>query len=326
MTTQTKPRLGLVLSTVTDAPPQEFVEIGQLAESNGYESVFVNEGRGDAIACAQAIAAGTRTIITGTNIANIFFRHPFLAASTSRTVAELSEGRFILGLGMSHRALLASLDIDMGEARENLGNYVKSVRDGIQGNLGSGFLKPNASKFPVPVYIAGNTIESAAIAGAFGDGIMPFLSPLSYIPTLNQAAGDARVEHGRTAESFGCILSIPTFVSNDEAQARSAARYNLAFFAQLPNYRRQWRRAGFKTAMDAVQKVWATGNRREAAEQIPDELVESVCVFGDAQQCLAQLQAFRDAGVDVPVIAVSPVNEDRLVATRRAIIALAPSG
>ena len=325
MTNQNTPRLGLVLSTVTNAPPQEFVEIGQLAEAHGYESVFVNEGRGDAIACAQAITAGTEKIVTGTNIANIFFRHPFLAASTSRTVAELSGGRFILGLGMSHRALLASLDIDMGDARENLASYVKAVRDGIQGNLGSGFLKPNASKFPVPVYVAGNTVESAAIAGTFGDGIMPFLSPVSYIPTLNKAAADAMAEHGRQDEPFGCILSIPTFISDDEKEARSAARYNLAFFAQLPNYRRQWRRAGFKTAMDEVQKIWASGNRREAAEQIPDELIEGVCVFGNAEQCLGQLQAFRDAGVDVPVIAVSPVNEDRLVATRKAIVALAPS-
>lgn len=326
MTNNKIPRLGLVLSTVTDAPPQEFVEIGKLAESHGYESVLVNEGRGDAIACAQAIAAGTTKIVTGTNIANIFFRHPFLAASTSRTVAELSQGRFILGLGMSHRALLASLDIDMGDARANLGSYVKAVRDGIQGNLGSGFLKPNASKFPVPVYVAGNTIESAAIAGQFGDGIMPFLSPVFSIPTLNKAAADSMAEHGRKGEAFGCILSIPTFVSDDEDQARSAARYNLAFFAQLPNYRRQWRRAGFKTAMDAIQNISESGgSRREGAEQIPDELIESVCVFGNATQCLAQLQAFRDAGVDVPVIAVSPVNEDRLVATRKAIVALAPS-
>jgi alkanesulfonate monooxygenase SsuD/methylene tetrahydromethanopterin reductase-like flavin-dependent oxidoreductase (luciferase family) len=325
MSTQPVERLGIVLSTVTDAPPQEFVEIGQLAEAHGFESIYVNEGRGDAIACAQAIALGTKQIVTGTNIANIFFRHPFLAASSSRTVAELSEGRFILGLGMSHRAMLASLNIDMGDARKALGDYTIAVRDALRGNAGSGFLKQTASRYPVPVYVAGNTVESAKLAGACGDGIMPFLSPLSSLRTLNDAALEARIEHARETEPFGCILSIPTFISDDEEQARSAARYNLAFFAALPNYRRQWRRAGFKTAMDAVQRILQSGSRSEAAQQIPDELVESVCVFGNPSQCNAQLQAFRDVGVDVPVIAVSPVNEDRLVATRKAIVALAPN-
>ena len=47
-------------------------------------------------------------------------------------------------------------------------------------------------------------------------------------------------------------------------------------------------------------------------------------MFGDPAQCRRQLQAFRDAGVDVPVLAVSPVNEERLSATRKAIAALAP--
>ena len=48
-----------------------------------------------------------------------------------------------------------------------------------------------------------------------------------------------------------------------------------------------------------------------------------VCVFGTASDCRRQLQAFCTAGADLPVLAVSPVNEDRLVATRKAIVALA---
>jgi alkanesulfonate monooxygenase SsuD/methylene tetrahydromethanopterin reductase-like flavin-dependent oxidoreductase (luciferase family) len=324
MTNASKQRLGIVLSTVTEGSPQEFVEIGQLAEANGYESVFVNEGRGDALACAEAIALGTQRIDTGTNIANIYFRHPFLAAATTRIVAELSAGRFILGLGMSHRSMLSSLGIDMSNARDALQNYIESVVSGLRGEAGTRILKQPLSKFSAPVYVAGNTVESAAIAGKFGDGLMPFLTPLSHLPTLIEAARDGRSESGRDGATLGCILSIPTFVSEHEAAARSAARYNLAFFAQLPNYRRQWRRAGFKTAMDSVQEILKAGTRKEAATQIPDALIDEVCVFGTPERCRRQLQAFRDAGADVPLLAVSPVNEDRLTATRTAITALAP--
>ncbi len=325
MTNKSSNRLGIVLSTVTEGPPQEFVEIGQLAESYGYESVFVNEGRGDALACSEAIALGTTTINVGTNIANIYFRHPFLTASSARTIAELSNGRLILGLGMSHRGLLASIGIDMGDAREALQGYVKSVADGLQGEAGSGIFKQPPAKFPVPIYVAGNTVESAAIAGTIGNGLMPFLTPQSHLPTLLDAANTARTAANRDDGKFGCILSIPTFVSEDEVAARSAARYNLAFFAQLPNYRRQWRRAGFKRAMDSVQKTLKAGTRKEAAAQIPDELIDQVCVFGTPNRCRQQLQAFRDAGADLPLLAVSPVNEDRLIATRKAVTVLAPN-
>jgi len=153
--------------------------------------------------------------------------------------------------------------------------------------------------------------------------LMPFLSPRGYLPTLVAEARASAARAGRNLDECACVLSIPTFLCDDSAAARSAARYNLAFFALLPNYRRQWRRAGYGAAMDAIRTLGRGATRAEVVQHIPDELVDEVCVFGTADQCRAQLEAFRAAGADMPVIAVSPVNEDRLVATRKAIVALA---
>lgn len=314
--------LGLVLSTVTAGAPQEFVTLGQLAEGHGFEAVFVNEGRGDALACAQAIAAATTRLQVGTNIANIYFRHPFLAAASVRTIAELSGGRLRVGFGVSHRRLLGSLGIDMGDARETLRRYVATVQDGLAGRAGQGFLQQPAVAVAAPVYVAANTLETAAVAGEVGDGLMPFLTPRSALPELVDAARAAAALAGRTLDPCTCILSIPTFLSEDRAAARSAARYNLAFFALLPNYRRQWRRAGFGDAMDAIRALGETAGRREVAALIPDALVDEVCVFGTAGDCRAQLAAFHAAGADLPVLAVSPVNGERLAATREAIATL----
>lgn len=320
------PRLGIVLSTVTDASPQTLVELGQHAEARGFDAVYVNEGRGDAMASALAIALATERITVGTNIANIYFRHPFLAAQTARTIAELTAGRFVLGLGMSHRGMLKLLGIDMGNAREYLRDYTERVVAALAGDAGAGFLAPPPTRYPVPVFVAGNTVESAAVAGATGDGLMPYLTPVSHLPTLLAAAREANDARTEPAAPFGCILSMPTFVSDDEDAARSAARYNLAFFAQLPNYRRQWRRAGYGAVMDAARDMYQSGkHRRDVAAGIPDQLIEDVCVFGNVAQCRRQLDAFRAAGVDEPVLAVSPVNEGRDEATARAIEALAPA-
>jgi alkanesulfonate monooxygenase SsuD/methylene tetrahydromethanopterin reductase-like flavin-dependent oxidoreductase (luciferase family) len=314
--------LGLVLSTVTAGAPQAFVTLGRLAEAHNLDAVFVNEGKGDALACAQAIAAATTRLTVGTNIANIYFRHPFLAAASLRTIAELSDGRLRVGFGVSHRGLLGSLGIDMGDARETLRRYVATVQDGLAGRAGQGFLQQPAVGVAAPVYVAANTLETAAVAGEVGDGLMPFLTPRSALPALVAAARAAAARAGRALDPCTCILSIPTFLSEDRAAARSAARYNLAFFALLPNYRRQWRRAGFAEAMDAIRALGDGAGRREVAALIPEALVDEVCVFGTVDDCRAQLAAFHAAGADLPVIAVSPVNDERLAATRKAIVAL----
>lgn len=324
MSAGTRERLGVVLSTVTDASIAELVALGVLAETLGYEAALVNEGRGDALAVTQAIAHATSTITVGTNIANIHYRHPYLCAATARAIAEISHGRLLLGLGISHRQLLSTLGIDMGDGREALRRYADYVQRALAGQIARGMMNTPPSPYPVPVHVAGNTVESAAIAGAVGDGLMPYLTPRSHLPVLLGAARDAARAADRDVARFACCLSLPSFVSDDVEAARSAARYNLAFFAQLPNYRRQWRRAGFGAAMDELVEVARTGQRRDLAARVPDALVDEVCIVGNAAQCRAQLAAFRAAGVDLPVLAVSPVNESRDTATRRALEALAP--
>jgi len=317
-------RLGIVLSTATDAPPRELMAIGKLAEDHGYEAALVNEGRGDALACAEAIALATNTIKVGTNIANIYYRHAFLAAMTAQTIAELSEGRLIFGLGMSHRPLLESMGIEMTNPRQYLSDYTQTVKGLLNGEAGSGFFEAKACQYEVPILLAALTTASAEVAGREADGIMPFLAGRDYLGQLIKAAQDAAISVCKDPQNMDCIMSIPTFVSEDNDAALSAARHNLAFFAGLPNYRLQWRRCGFEVEMAAAELAWEGGDRRAAATAISDKMVKQVCIYGSPGQCREQIEAFRQVGAAMPVLAVSPVNEQRLAATRKAIEVLAP--
>ncbi|MGE0823183.1 MAG: LLM class flavin-dependent oxidoreductase [Candidatus Binatia bacterium] len=317
-------RLGVVLSTATEAPPKEFIDLGQLAEEKGFAAILVNEGRGDALACTEAIALKTARIQVGTNIANIYFRHPFLAAMTAATIADLSDGRLLLGFGISHRPLLESLGITMDQPRLYMRSYVQTVKAALSGKQVGSFFRPRPALHPVPVYVGAVTSESAEIGGEVADGIMPFLPARSYLTKLVAAARDAAQRVGKDPQAVDCIVSIPTFVSENIEQARSAARYNLAFFAQLPFYRKQWRRCGFVDEVNAMQEAWKKGDRRAAAALVSDRMVDEVCVFGPSSMCREQLAAFHEAGAAMPVLAVSPVNEERLAATRKALSLLAP--
>ena len=243
---------------------------------------------------------------------------------TAATISELSDGRLLLGLGISHRPLIESLGMKMEHPRQYMRSYVQTVKQALGGQPIGSFFRPRPSVHPVPVYVAAVTSESAEVGGELADGIMPFLPSRSYLTRLVEAAQGAAQRVSKDPSTLDCIVSIPTFLSDDLEQARSAARYNLAFFAQLPFYRMQWRRCGFVAEVNALQEAWKKNDRRAAAALVSDRMVDEVCVFGPPSLCREQLAAFRAAGASMPVIAVSPVNEERLEATRKALSLLAP--
>src|SRR5437763_11514532 len=84
--------------------PADIVECVKLAEALGYESAWVAEGHGgDQFAILGACAVETRTIRLGTSISSVFVRSATTIGMAAATVDQLSGGRFILGLGSSHR-------------------------------------------------------------------------------------------------------------------------------------------------------------------------------------------------------------------------------
>src|SRR5258706_13924400 len=84
--------------------PGEIVECVRLAEALGYESAWIAEGHaGDQFAILGACAVATTRIRLGTSISSVFVRSAPTIAMAAATVDHLSGGRFILGLGTSHR-------------------------------------------------------------------------------------------------------------------------------------------------------------------------------------------------------------------------------
>src|SRR5262249_40422244 len=96
-------RVGVAFSS-NGLTPSEVVECVKLAEALGYESAWVAEGHGgDQFALLSACATGTSRIRLGTSISSVFVRSAPTIAMAAATVDHLSGGRFVLGLGSSHR-------------------------------------------------------------------------------------------------------------------------------------------------------------------------------------------------------------------------------
>jgi alkanesulfonate monooxygenase SsuD/methylene tetrahydromethanopterin reductase-like flavin-dependent oxidoreductase (luciferase family) len=96
-------RIGIAISGGPN--PAEIIDLVVLAESLGYESAWVAEGHGgDQFAILAACAMRTSRIRLGTSISSVFVRTAPTIAMAASTIADLSDGRFILGLGSSHKA------------------------------------------------------------------------------------------------------------------------------------------------------------------------------------------------------------------------------
>src|SRR5436853_7557007 len=99
-------RIGVAFSG--GLTPSDIVECVKLAESLGYESAWVAEGHGgDQFAVLAACATQTSRILLGTSITSVFVRTVPTIAMAAATLDHLSAGRFILGIGSSHKVQAA---------------------------------------------------------------------------------------------------------------------------------------------------------------------------------------------------------------------------
>src|ERR1041384_307336 len=127
-------RIGIAFSG--GPGPAEIVDLVRLAESLGYESAWVAEGHGgDQFAILAACATATSRIGLGTSISSVFVRSAPTIAMAAATVDQLSSGRFVLGLGSSHRVQVepehgVPFDQPAARLRETVEGVRALLRDG----------------------------------------------------------------------------------------------------------------------------------------------------------------------------------------------------
>ncbi len=315
------PRLGVVISTVSGASYKETTELSRVAEDTGWDAVFMSEAMNDALAGIQAMALATKRIQVGTWIANIYLRHPALAGASAVAIDELSDGRLILGLGVSHRPLLDALDIEMKEARTYFREYIGTVKKVMAGGPPKEGMslqfRPAAHK--IPIYLGALALETVELAGEVADGAMLYLCTPDRVREAIGRLERGAEKAGRSPDTIETTLGIPVYLSDDIEAARAEARKNLAFAGGLPFYNRLFYRSGFAQEADALSQALAKDNRAAAVAAISDEMADAMCLIGSAPRCRERLQAFCEAGVQLPILVPNPVKEDFDSAIRKTL-------
>lgn len=296
------------------------------AESLGYDSIWTSEAYGsDAVTPAAWILAQTSKIKVGTAIMQMPARSPAMTAMTAMTLAELSGGRFIVGLGASGPQVVEGWHgVPYGRPVTRLKEYVEIMKqvfarqgpvtyDGREyqlpyaGESATGLGKPLKSilhcEEDLPIYAASITPRGVAAAAEVADGFFPvWMDPEQYhvfeepIEKGFQAAGD------KSLLDFDVAPFVTVALSDDVEKAMMPIRGSMALYiggmgARDANFYNDYaKRLGFEDAAVKIQDLFLAGRKDEAMAAVPAELIDACHLVGPAGRIRERLARWKEAG------------------------------
>ena len=266
------------------------------AEALGYESVFVTHIAGrDSITLLTGYACRTSRVRLGTGVIPIYARTPSNMAQSFATLDELSGGRAIAGLGVSHKPVVEhwfgqSIDKPLAEMRE----YVAILRAILRGED-----PPQGEKFrtafhlsgwepraDMPIYLAGLSPGMLRLSGEIADGVVLWLCNPNYIrdvvvPTVAEGCAKA----GRDPDGFDIVAAVPSAVTDDPEAARERLRGELVPYFGLPYYRAMLERSGLDPDAGPT-----------------DEFLNLLGAIGSADEARASVRRYAESGTSSPCV------------------------
>lgn len=283
--------------------------VGRLAQQ-GYRACWASEVNGpDAFTQLGAVAVSS-DVDLGVAVVPVQTRVPMVLGMTAVTLAELSGGRFTLGIGASSEVIVADwagqpFDRPLADVRETF----QALRPMLAGERASydgqrlrvdGF-KPYATPAaPVPLYVGALNPRSLRLVGELGaDGLCLNQMAPGHVPEMlalvREGAG------GALPDDFGVVARLFLHVTDDVPAARALARRTFAAYIATSVYNRFYRWMGYEDEARAV--VDAAGDRDAMTAAVSDRLVDDLILLGDADTIAGRVDDYVAAGVTVPVLA-----------------------
>ncbi|MFT5208450.1 MAG: F420-dependent oxidoreductase-like protein [Flavobacterium sp.] len=300
----------------------DLVEYTCAAEKLGVNQAWSAEAWGmDAIVPLAYLAAKTDKIQLGTGILQISSRVPSMIAMTSQSLATVSNDRFILGLGVSGPQVVEGLHgVNFGSPLGRLRECLEIVKLGLKGERieydgrfyklpreggeGKAIRLSQPPRPELPIYLATLGPKSLELTGELADGWLG----TSFMPEhANIFLDPMRVgaeKAGRSLQDIDIQVGVSLEIGDDIESLIEARRPAMAFTlggmgsAKTNFYNDAFRRSGYEDAAIKVQALWVQGNKTEAIQSVPDEMILNTSLIGSEDMISARLKAYRDAGVN----------------------------
>ena len=302
-------RLGLMLGVVED--PKQQVALALEAEQLGYESVWFGEIYGsDCFTPLTWIGAQTSKIKLGTSIMQLSARTPANAAMTATTLDLFSEGRLILGIGVSGPQVVEGwygqpYGKPLARTREWIELFKKIMardepvsHDGEYFQLplagGTGLGKPlrlitHPYRRDIPIYLGAEGPKNVALGAELCQGWVPmFISPYRmgvYEESLASASAD-----------FEIAATVSVNVNDDMEAALAPIKQQVGFYAggmgakSYNLHKNHIARLGFADAAEEIQDLFMSGERMQAFEAVPDALADEISLCGPKERIVERIK------------------------------------
>ena len=253
-------------------------------EQLGFGTLWVAETVGrEPFSLLSTAAALTQTLHLGTSIASIWARDAVTMRCSALGLQELSEGRFVLGLGVSHQHLAEKVrghryDRPLTRLREYLAAYRSAPYRG----------PVHEPRPEPPILLAALRARMLDLAATETDGAFPYLVTADRVRWMRD-----RLDAAATGARPVLAATLPVVLEPDGEAARGAARAYLTPYLRTPNYQASWTEQGF-TADD-----WERPGS--------DRLVDAMVACGDEPALAVRIAELHEAGADhVALIPVAP--------------------
>jgi probable F420-dependent oxidoreductase len=306
-------RVGIAFTAETPLAASEIIECARHAERRDIDALWVAEGRsGDAFATLAAVAANTTSLRLGSGIVPVYTRSPWLIAMAAAVVDNVSRGRFMLGLGPSHKAVVEQRHgLRFEKPLQRVRETTAIVRLAMTGRMvdydGEIFTLRGAQlavapQRPVPIYLAAVGPRMLELAGEIADGVLLIFPTPAYIA---QVIERLRTGAGRAARGIGEVQRaayVFTCVSTARASAIDASRRTIAVYGRRPAYREHFAQHGFAPEAAALEQAWTANDPRRAMNVVTDAMVDNFSASGTPDEVAAKIDLLGKSGLDEVVL------------------------
>ena len=286
---------GVILAADTMSK-DEMLETVLRLESLGYDTAWVTDMYGREIYATSAwLLAQTTRIRIASGIAHIYGRDAIASAQAGRTLSELSGGRFVQGVGVSHPIAATMRGLEWENPVDKASAYLSAMRGDTPLNI-------RATAESVPLYLAAHGPKMLGVAARYADGANIYMQLPEYMTFARGILGEGKE----------LTVVLPCCLTTDRETGLAAGRMALSIYLPLPAYQRQWAKQGFD------ESDWSGKGS--------DRLVEAYVPRGGVDTLAERMGEYLDAGASKIVVSSMPTDR-RDPSTRWALLeAFAPFG
>ena len=310
-------KLALTLASNT-GDCQQLIDEAVKAEQLGYDSVwFADTGYPDPLTLAGQVAAATTSVDIGIAVVPAYTRTPAVLASSTATLNEISDGRFILGLGSSSQRMIENwhglpFDKPLGYLRETvtlLRGMLAGEKSSFEGShlTSKGFrIKP--CEHPPRIYLAALRGKMLELAAEIGDGVVLNLFPESALPKMLEHIAIGAERGGKSIDDIDIVVRYQLACADDTAAEMDMFRAFYGPYYATPVYNKFLEWCGYTDVAAAIRAGWAAKDRERTAAAMTEALISEIAVIGDRDTCQARLR--RDVAAGVNTVMITPVTVD----------------